>query len=119
MHNLSCLLCLNLTPIPADGTMIKTKTTPQERETNILGLLVCQYELKDADTRPSFPLPVVGGWVQLLQCIKGLRCVVELTHLKRQAAVMSIGTQSLFTNFFNFRWTIYAHSQLNIVVFGL
>lgn len=59
--------------------MIKIK----EKETNILGLLVCQYELEDADTRPPLAFPVVGAWVQFLQCIKRFGCIVELAHLKQ------------------------------------
>lgn len=60
-----------------------TQTIAQDKkQTNILGLLVCQYELEDADTCPSLSLPVVGFWVQLLQRIKSFGCVVELAHLK-------------------------------------
>lgn len=55
----------------------------QEEEKHILGLLVCQDELKDADTCPSFTLPVIRGRVQLLQSIKRFGSVVELAHLKQ------------------------------------
>lgn len=58
-------------------------------KTNILGLLVCQYELKDADTCPSLAFPVVGARVQFLQCIKRFGCIVELAHLKKKIVIMS------------------------------
>ncbi len=75
--------------------MIKSrpKVIAQENEVNILGLLVCQYELEDANTRPSLAFPVVGAWVQFLQCIKRFGCIVELAHLKQQAVIMSTSTQ--------------------------
>lgn len=72
---------------------IKTHVIAQEKETNILGLLVCQYELEDADTRPSLAFPVVGAWVQFLQCVKRFGCIVELAHLKQQAVIMSTSMQ--------------------------
>lgn len=60
----------------------------QEEEKNILGLLVCQYELKDADTCPPFAIPVIGAWVQLLQGIKCFGRIVELAHLKQHMVTM-------------------------------
>ena len=69
--------------------------TAQKEETNILGLLVCQYELEDANTCSSLAIPVVGAWVQFLQCIKRFGCVVELAHLKQQAVIMSTRMQHI------------------------
>lgn len=59
------------------------KYIAEEKETNVLRLLVGQYELEDADTCASLALPVVGFWVQFLQSIKRFSCIVELAHLKQ------------------------------------
>lgn len=78
--------------------MCKGEIAAQEKETNILGLLVCQYELEDADTCPSLAFPIVGAWVQFLQCIKCFGCIVELAHLKQHAVIMSTCMQHISNN---------------------
>jgi hypothetical protein len=45
-----------------------------------LWLLIRNDELKDSNASPALPLPVLGRRVKLFQNVKGLGCVVELTH---------------------------------------
>lgn len=77
---------------------VKKKGYLSEKETNVLGLFVCQYELENANAGPPFALPVVGAWVQLLQGIEGFSCIVELAHLKQQGVMMATYSYTVKTN---------------------
>lgn len=79
------------------------KAGEEDGTLNLLGLLVCQDELKDADTCPPFALPVIGTGVQFLQSIKGFGCVVELTHLKSRRSVIRTPSQALSRQTLNTR----------------
>ena len=47
----------------------------------LLILLSCDDHLEHSDCRATLALPKLGVWIQTLKYVKGLRRVVELTHL--------------------------------------